>query len=49
MVVVLTVKILSSVGVWVTMSAFLFTMLGDLRGNLIVPTSLERCWQIPNC
>ena len=32
----------------VTMSVFLFTKLGDLRGRSEVPTTPEMCWQIPN-
>ena len=44
MIVVLTMQILSSLGVGVSLSAGLFTMLGDLGA-----TGLEMWWQIAKC
>ena len=44
MIVVLTMQILSGLGVGASFSALLFTVLGDLGA-----TGLEMCWQIANC
>ena len=44
MIVVLTMQILSGLGVGASLSALLFTVPGDLGA-----TGLEMCWQIGNC